>query len=45
VPNFITETDGLDIYFSKISEGGHCAAWEQPALLVAELRSAFDSLR
>lgn len=33
------------IYFSKATDGGHFAAWEQPALFVEEVRSAFRSLR
>jgi pimeloyl-ACP methyl ester carboxylesterase len=33
------------IYFNKVDKGGHFAAWEEPALFSAELRSAFASLR
>ena len=33
------------IYFNQADKGGHFAAWEQPALFAAELRSAFRSLR
>ena len=33
------------IYYNKLDKGGHFAAWEQPALLTAELRAAFRSLR
>ena len=33
------------IYFNKVEEGGHFAAWEQPELFSAELRAAFRSLR
>ena len=33
------------IYFNKAAKGCHFAAWEQPELLVAELRSAFKTLR
>ena len=33
------------IYYNKIEKGGHFAAWEQPALFVAELRAAFKTLR
>jgi pimeloyl-ACP methyl ester carboxylesterase len=33
------------IYYKKHDKGGHFAAWEQPELLVADLRSAFKSLR
>jgi pimeloyl-ACP methyl ester carboxylesterase len=33
------------IHFNRLPKGGHFAAWEQPALLTAELRTAFKSLR
>jgi pimeloyl-ACP methyl ester carboxylesterase len=33
------------IYFHEVDKGGHFAAWEQPKLFSAELRSAFRSLR
>jgi hypothetical protein len=33
------------IHFNKLPRGGHFAAWEQPKLLVTELRTAFKSLR
>jgi len=33
------------IFFKKHEKGGHFAAWEQPALLVADVRAAFRSLR
>jgi pimeloyl-ACP methyl ester carboxylesterase len=33
------------IYYNKLPKGGHFAAWEQPELLVGELRAAFKSLR
>jgi pimeloyl-ACP methyl ester carboxylesterase len=33
------------IYFNEVDKGGHFAAWEQPALFSAEVRSAFRSLR
>jgi pimeloyl-ACP methyl ester carboxylesterase len=33
------------IHYNKLDKGGHFAAWEQPALLTAELRAAFKSLR
>jgi len=33
------------IYFNEVSKGGHFAAWEEPALFSAEMRSAFRSLR
>jgi pimeloyl-ACP methyl ester carboxylesterase len=33
------------IYYKKVDKGGHFAAWEQPQLFSAEMRSAFGSLR
>jgi len=33
------------IYYNKPPQGGHFAAWEQPQLLVSELRAAFKHLR
>jgi pimeloyl-ACP methyl ester carboxylesterase len=33
------------IYYSKADKGGHFAAWEQPEILVTDLRAAFKSLR
>ncbi len=33
------------IYYNRLPKGGHFAAWEQPELFTAELRSAFRSLR
>ncbi len=33
------------IHYNRLPEGGHFAAWEQPELIVAELRAAFRSLR
>jgi pimeloyl-ACP methyl ester carboxylesterase len=33
------------IYFHEVDKGGHFAAWEQPLLFSAELRSAFRPLR
>ena len=33
------------IHYNKLPKGGHFAAWEQPKLLVEELRTAFKSLR
>ena len=33
------------IYYSKADKGGHFAAWEQPQILVTDLRAAFKSLR
>jgi pimeloyl-ACP methyl ester carboxylesterase len=32
-------------YFHKVDQGGHFAAWEQPALFSAEVRAAFRPLR
>jgi pimeloyl-ACP methyl ester carboxylesterase len=32
-------------YFSEADRGGHFAAWEEPDLFAAEMRSAFKSLR
>ena len=33
------------IHYNRLEKGGHFAAWEQPALLSAELRTAFRPLR
>ena len=33
------------IFYNKQPKGGHFAAWEQPQLLVSDLRAAFKSLR
>src|SRR5438270_12190048 len=33
------------IHYNKLDKGGHFAAWEQPELLVGELRAAFKTLR
>ena len=33
------------IFYNKHERGGHFAAWEQPGLLVGDLRAAFKSLR
>jgi len=33
------------IFFNKHDKGGHFAAWEQPAYLIADLREAFKTLR
>jgi len=33
------------IYFNRVDQGGHYAAWEQPQLFSAELRAGFRSLR
>jgi pimeloyl-ACP methyl ester carboxylesterase len=32
-------------YYNEVDKGGHFAAWEEPELFSAELRSAFSSLR
>ncbi|MFE7393846.1 hypothetical protein [Streptomyces sp. NPDC057582] len=33
------------IHYNKLPKGGHFAAWEQPALLVDEVRTGFRPLR
>ncbi|MGH7680331.1 MAG: epoxide hydrolase family protein [Gemmatimonadaceae bacterium] len=33
------------IHYNRLDTGGHFAAWEQPELLVSELRAGFKSLR
>jgi pimeloyl-ACP methyl ester carboxylesterase len=33
------------IHYNKLPKGGHFAAWEQPELLVGEMRAGFKSLR
>src|SRR6201999_3445550 len=33
------------VYFNEVEKGGHFAAWEQPELFSAELRTAFRPLR
>ena len=33
------------IYYNKLDQGGHFAAWEQPQLFTSEMRAAFRSLR
>lgn len=33
------------VYYKKHDKGGHFAAWEQPELLVSDLRASFKSLR
>ena len=33
------------IHYNRLPKAGHFAAWEQPELLVGELRAAFKSLR
>ncbi|WP_455281378.1 hypothetical protein [Cupriavidus necator] len=33
------------ISYNRVAKGGHFAAWEEPELFSAELRSAFRSLR
>jgi pimeloyl-ACP methyl ester carboxylesterase len=31
--------------FHEVDRGGHFAAWEEPELFAAEIRTAFESLR
>jgi pimeloyl-ACP methyl ester carboxylesterase len=33
------------LHYKQLPKGGHFAAWEQPELMVSELRTAFKSLR
>jgi pimeloyl-ACP methyl ester carboxylesterase len=33
------------VYYNRVDQGGHFAAWEQPELFASELRAAFKSLR
>jgi hypothetical protein len=33
------------IHYNKLPKGGHFAAWEQPKLLVEEMRAGFRALR
>ena len=33
------------IHYNRLPKGTHFAAWEQPEFFVAELRTAFKSLR
>ncbi|SEM63304.1 Pimeloyl-ACP methyl ester carboxylesterase [Paenibacillus sp. OV219] len=33
------------IHYNRMPKGGHFAAWEQPELIISELRTAFKSLR
>ncbi|OCO98464.1 MULTISPECIES: epoxide hydrolase family protein [unclassified Ensifer] len=33
------------IHYNRLAKGGHFAAWEQPGVLVDELRASFKSLR
>ena len=33
------------VHYNQLAEGGHFAAWEQPMLLVDEMRAGFKSLR
>ncbi len=33
------------VYYNRPAKGGHFAAWEQPASLVADMRAGFKSLR
>jgi pimeloyl-ACP methyl ester carboxylesterase len=32
-------------YFNQVDKGGHFAAWEEPQLFAAEVRSAFRGMR
>ena len=33
------------VHYNRLEKGGHFAAWEQPDLLVAEIRAGFKTLR
>ncbi len=33
------------VYYNKLEKGGHFAAWEQPQLLVPDIRKGFESFR
>jgi pimeloyl-ACP methyl ester carboxylesterase len=33
------------VHYNRLSKGGHFAAWEQPELLVEEIRAGLRSLR
>ena len=33
------------MHYNKVAKGGHFAAWEQPELLVGDMRASFKSLR
>jgi pimeloyl-ACP methyl ester carboxylesterase len=33
------------VHYNQLEKGGHFAAWEQPKLLVEEMRAGFKSLR
>jgi pimeloyl-ACP methyl ester carboxylesterase len=33
------------IHYNKLDKGGHFAAWEQPQIFCAEMRTAFKPLR
>jgi pimeloyl-ACP methyl ester carboxylesterase len=33
------------VYFNEVDKGGHFAAWEEPEIFSAEVRSAFQSVR
>ncbi|MNP55052.1 hypothetical protein D3C76_1496620 [compost metagenome] len=33
------------VYFNRVDKGGHFAAWEEPELFSAEVRTAFRSMR
>jgi hypothetical protein len=33
------------VYFNEVDKGGNFAAWEEPELFAAELRTAFTAMR
>jgi len=33
------------VYFNAVDKGGHFAAWEEPQIFSAEVRTAFKSVR
>jgi pimeloyl-ACP methyl ester carboxylesterase len=43
--NWVEESYPNMVYYKKHNKGGHFAAWEQPELLVDDLREGFKSLR
>ena len=43
--NWVEKAYSNLIFYNKHDKGGHFAAWEQPASLIADLREAFKSLR
>jgi hypothetical protein len=42
---FAVKASSFRLRYNKLPKGGHFAAWEQPAHIVAELRAALASLR